>query len=174
MDFPIRCEFCGGTFIQESELGVSCPLCLLLFSVVDKGSDAAVPKMAGIAEAGTDERVGAGTVFGRYRILRFIGDGGMGRIYEAEQDDPRRAVALKLIKPGFGSLDLLHRFEKESQALGRLQHPGIAQIYEAGTAETTFGPQPYFAMEFINGQTLRDYAETHQLSTEERLELMAL
>ena len=59
------------------------------------------------------------------------------------------------------------------QALGRLQHPGIAQIYEAGTADTGFGPQPYFAMEFIRGVPLREYAEAHQLNTRQRLELMA-
>jgi hypothetical protein len=67
---------------------------------------------------------------------------------------------------------LLRRFEQESQALGRLQHPGIAQIYEAGTADTGFGPQPYFAMEFIRGKTLADYVETHRLSTRQRLELI--
>ena len=60
----------------------------------------------------------------------------------------------------------------ESQALGRLQHPGIAQIYEANTADTGFGPQPYFAMEFIRGLPLRQYAEAHRLSTRQRLELM--
>jgi hypothetical protein len=86
---------------------------------------------------------------GRYRIVRLVGEGGMGAVYEAEQDQPRRTVALKVIKPGLASPELLRRFDRESQALGRLQHPGIAQIYEAGTADTGFGPQPYFAMEFI-------------------------
>ena len=77
---------------------------------------------------------------GRYRIVRLIGEGGMGAVYEAEQDQPRRTVALKVIKPGLASPELLRRFEQEAQALGRLQHPGIAQIYEAGTADTGFGP----------------------------------
>ena len=76
-----------------------------------------------------------------------IGEGGMGTVYEAEQDHPRRTVALKIIRPGVSNPRLLRRFEQESQALGRLQHPGIAQIYEAGTADTGLGPQPYFAME---------------------------
>jgi len=79
---------------------------------------------------------------GRYRILRLLGEGGMGAVYEAEQDRPQRGVALKVIKPGFASPELLRRFEHESRALGRLQHPGIAQIYEAGAADAGFGLQP--------------------------------
>src|SRR5262245_29236937 len=110
---------------------------------------------------------------GRYRITRLIGEGGMGAVYEAEQDQPRRTVALKVIKPGLASPELLRRFAQECQALGRLQHPGIAQIYEAGTADTGYGQQPYFAMEFIRGEELRGYAEKHHLSTRERLEIFA-
>jgi eukaryotic-like serine/threonine-protein kinase len=110
---------------------------------------------------------------GHYRILGLLGEGGMGIVYEAEQEQPRRVVALKVIKPGVTSLELLRRFEQESQALGRLQHPGIAQIYEAGTEDTGFGPQPYFAMELIRGRSLLQYAEAHHLSTRQRLELMA-
>jgi hypothetical protein len=110
---------------------------------------------------------------GRYRILRLIGEGGMGTVYEAEQQQPRRIVALKVIRPGSMSPERLRRFEQESQALGRLQHPGIAQVFEAGTADPGFGPQPYFAMEFIRGETLRDYMQVHQPSSRQRLELMA-
>src|ERR1700739_4018489 len=69
---------------------------------------------------------------GEYRVLRLIGEGGMGVVYEAEQRSPRRVVALKVIRPGFARSELLRRFELEASALGRLQHPGIAQIYEAG------------------------------------------
>jgi tetratricopeptide (TPR) repeat protein len=96
----------------------------------------------------------------------------MGAVYEAEQEQPQRTVALKVIKPGLASPELLRRFAQESQALGRLQHPGIAQIYDAGTADTGYGPQPYFAMEFIRGESLRDYVETHRLNTRRRLELV--
>jgi tetratricopeptide (TPR) repeat protein len=109
---------------------------------------------------------------GRYRIVRLIGEGGMGAVYEAEQDQPRRTVALKVIKPGLAGPELLRRFAQESQALGRLQHPGIAQIYDAGTADTGYGSQPYFAMEFIRGEALRDYADGHGLGLPQRLELM--
>ena len=76
---------------------------------------------------------------GRYRIVRLLGEGGMGSVYEAEQEDPRRIVALKVIRPSLATPERLARFRQESQALGRLQHPGIAQIYEAGAAETGFG-----------------------------------
>jgi tetratricopeptide (TPR) repeat protein len=110
---------------------------------------------------------------GRYRIIRLLGEGGMGAVYEAEQEQPRRTVALKVIKPGLAAPVLLRRFEQESQALGRLHHPGIAQIYEAGTADSGFGPQPYFAMEFIRGESLLRYADAHQLNTCQRLEVMA-
>jgi tetratricopeptide (TPR) repeat protein/tRNA A-37 threonylcarbamoyl transferase component Bud32 len=110
---------------------------------------------------------------GRYRILRFVAEGGMGIVYEAEQEQPRRVVALKVIKHGQSSSQLLRRFDQESQALARLQHSGIAQIYEAGTADTGSGPQPFFAMEFIRGQALLNYAEAHGLDTRQRLEMMA-
>jgi tetratricopeptide (TPR) repeat protein len=112
-------------------------------------------------------------VIGRYRIIRPLGAGGMGVVYEAEQEQPRRTVALKVIKPGLAGPVLLRRFEQESEALGRLQHPGIAQIHEAGTADIGFGSQPYFAMEFIRGETLLRFAEARQLSTRQRLEVMA-
>jgi eukaryotic-like serine/threonine-protein kinase len=110
---------------------------------------------------------------GRYRIMGLLGQGGMGAVYEAEQDQPRRTVALKVIKPGLATAETLRRFRYESQALGRLQHPGIAQIHEAGTADSGFGPQPYFAMELIRGRALHEYADGRQLKVRERLALMA-
>ena len=109
---------------------------------------------------------------GHYRILRVLGEGGMGAVYEAEQEHPRRTVALKVIKAVWSNPDLIRRFEQESQALGRLHHPGIAQIYEAGSADTGFGRQPFFAMELIRGKPLTLYAESEQLNTRQRLELM--
>jgi tetratricopeptide (TPR) repeat protein/tRNA A-37 threonylcarbamoyl transferase component Bud32 len=109
---------------------------------------------------------------GRYRIIRLIGEGGMGAVYQAEQEQPRRTVALKVIKSAWASPELVRRFEQESEVLARLQHPGIAQVYEAGATDTESGPQPYFAMEFIQGQTLCEYAAAHHLSTRARLEIM--
>jgi tetratricopeptide (TPR) repeat protein/tRNA A-37 threonylcarbamoyl transferase component Bud32 len=142
----------------------------------DRTSQHFVTAMVGSA-AETVLRAGAsvpeGARHGRYRLLRLIGRGGMGAVYEAEQESPRRIVALKVIKPGLASEEAARRFSQESQALGRLQHPGIAQIYESGAMDTEFGPQPYFAMEFIRGEPLDRYAESHGLDTRQRLELMA-
>jgi non-specific serine/threonine protein kinase/serine/threonine-protein kinase len=94
---------------------------------------------------------------GDYRILRVIGEGGMGTVFLAEQANPRRQVALKVLRPGLASQNGLRRFELESQVLGLLHHQGIAQIYEAGTADEGAGPQPFFAMEYIDGKTLLDW-----------------
>jgi len=102
-----------------------------------------------------------------------IGEGGMGTVYEAEQDNPRRTVALKIVRPGLMSRSLLRRFEHEAQMLGRLQHHGIASIYDAGTDVTDEGEQPYFAMEFVNGPTITAFAAEHKLGTRQRLELLA-
>jgi eukaryotic-like serine/threonine-protein kinase len=112
------------------------------------------------------------STIGRYRIIRLLGEGGMGAVYEAEQDQPRRRVALKVIKSAWADRDLLRRFELESQTLGRLHHPGIAQIYEAGAAETSFGSQPFFAMEIIQGKPLIEYADSKRPNTQQRLALM--
>ena len=110
---------------------------------------------------------------GKYRILREIGEGGMGTVYEAEQDSPRRKVALKVIKAGVVSKNLLLRFEIEAQILGKLDHPGIATIFEAGTFDEGQGQQPFFAMEFVQGQELLDYANSKKLGTRDRLALLA-
>ncbi len=123
-----------------------------------------------VAEARAEAKLPA--AIGPYHVLRLVGEGGMGAVYEAEQEHPRRRVAVKVVKPGWASSEMLRRFEQESQVLGRLQHPGIAQIYEAGVADTGFGSQPYFAMEFIQGRSLLDYAETNRLNTRQRVEVM--
>jgi serine/threonine protein kinase/Tfp pilus assembly protein PilF len=141
------------------------------FESTDGDSNGAPVAPAALASEAAD--AGPRLAFARYRIVRLIGEGGMGSVYEAEQDRPSRTVALKIIKPGISSPRLLRRFEQESEALGRLQHPGIAHIYEAGTADTGFGPQPYFAMEFIRGRTLTDYAEAARLPLRARLEIVA-
>jgi tetratricopeptide (TPR) repeat protein/predicted Ser/Thr protein kinase len=152
---------------------------LLLQATASEGLLAApVWQQLGIANAMAVPALGASEqwipdAIGRYRVLRLIGEGGMGVVYEAEQDHPRRVVALKVIRPGLASADLLRRFERESQALGRLQHPGIAQVYEAGTADSGVGPQPYFAMEFIAGEPLKDYVHAHGLTTRQRMDLVA-
>jgi WD40 repeat protein/predicted Ser/Thr protein kinase len=107
---------------------------------------------------------------GNYRVLRRIAEGGMGAVYEAEQDNPRRTVALKVIRPACASPALLKRFAHEAHILGRLHHPGIAQVYEAGLADDG---QPFFAMEFIRGLPLDEYVARHRLDLAARLALLA-
>lgn len=109
---------------------------------------------------------------GDYRIISILGHGGMGVVYRAEQANPRREVALKVIARSFISDQLLRRFDLEAQTLGRLKHVGIAQIYEAGVNPTELGPQPFFAMELIDGVPVDDYVQQHQLSVRDRLELL--
>jgi WD40 repeat protein/predicted Ser/Thr protein kinase len=115
-------------------------------------------------------RPGPPVHIGRYRILRRIGEGGMGAVYEAEQDSPRRPVALKVVRPGLEHSTLVKRFTREAQILGRLHHPGIAQVYEGGLAADG---QPFFAMEFIRGLPLDEYARRHGLALAARVELVA-
>lgn len=111
---------------------------------------------------------------GRYRILGVLGAGGMGMVYQAQQENPSRTVALKVIRAGYLSDEMLRRFTQEAQVLGRLQHPGIAQVYEAGTVSDERGrPMPFFAMEFIKGAALTDYVEARKLGTRQRLDLIA-
>ncbi len=110
---------------------------------------------------------------GPYRILREIARGGMGVIYEAEQQAPKRRVALKVIRPGMVTADLLRRFKHEAQILGRLQHPDIAQIFEAGIAEQDNDTLPFFAMELIDGLHLDEFARSQNLDTSQCVALLA-
>ncbi len=107
-----------------------------------------------------------------YKILGVLGEGSMGVVYRAQQDNPHRVVALKVLKAGGATAKALKRFEHEAQVLGRLQHPGIAQVFEAGTADSGHGPQPFFAMELIRGTPLEDYAQTQGLTCAQRLALL--
>jgi serine/threonine protein kinase len=130
-----------------------------------------------VTEAGgfeaSEDTLPAATVVGHYTIRSVLGRGGMGAVYLAEQDKPRRTVALKLIRAGVASDALRRRFELEAEVLGRLRHPSIAQVYEAGIADTPSGKQPYFAMELVEGEPLDDYAYKNGLGTRARLELMS-
>ncbi len=108
-----------------------------------------------------------------YRIVRQIGAGGMGVVFEAEQASPRRSVAIKLLHPFQATPARLARLRHEAELLGRLQHPNIAQVYEAGTFDLGRGSQPFFAMELIDGVDLRTYCERERLDDRARLELLA-
>ncbi len=106
---------------------------------------------------------------GPYRILSTLGEGGMGTVYLAEQTEPiRRRVALKVIRFGSMGSDTVRRFEAERQALARMNHPNIAQAYEAGSTDDG---QPYVVMEYVPGLPITDYCDRQRLTVEERLEL---
>jgi WD40 repeat protein len=113
------------------------------------------------------------TLEGRYQILRVVGEGGMGVVYEAMQSSPRRRVALKAVRAGLASRSMLRRFAHEADVLARLQHPGIAQIYEAGAADPSSPDRAFLAMEFVEGLTLTEHARARSLSVAQRLELLA-
>ena len=109
------------------------------------------------------------TMIGNYRILRLLGEGGMGEVYEADQEKPvRRKVALKVIKRGMDSKQIVARFESERQALALMNHPNIARVFDAGTAR---GGRLYFVMEFVQGVPITSYCDTHRLDMRQRLEL---
>jgi len=127
----------------------------------------ALAQLSPVGRAATPERLGP------YRILGLLGRGGMGVVYLAEQDSPRRRVALKVIQSSFASEEMLRRFEHEARILGRLNHPGIAQIYEAGAAPGPRGPEPFLAMELVEGEPLVVHAEELGLDVAARLELIA-
>jgi len=111
----------------------------------------------------------AGQEVGPYRVSRLLGSGGMGEVYEAEQIRPiRRKVALKLIKWGMDTRQVLARFESERQALALMNHPNIAQVYDAGATEKG---RPYFAMELVPGLTLHAFCDRHRLTVRQRLDL---
>ncbi|MHC5108359.1 MAG: tetratricopeptide repeat protein [Planctomycetota bacterium] len=115
---------------------------------------------------------------GSYRVVRQLGQGGMGVVYEAEQESPRREVALKLIRGGLTSPSSLSRFRFEAEILGQLQHPGIARVFEAGVTDvdTDVGSapsQPFFAMELVRGQPLGAHAAARSLGIRDRLGLVA-
>lgn len=106
---------------------------------------------------------------GPYRVLDTLGEGGMSVVYLAEQSTPvKRRVALKILKPGMDSKQVVARFESERQALAILDHPNIAKIFEGGIAESG---RPYFVMELVKGVPINDYCDDHRLNNEERLEV---
>jgi WD40 repeat protein/serine/threonine protein kinase len=110
-----------------------------------------------------------GTVIGQYKLLQQIGEGGMGVVYMAEQEKPvRRCVALKIIKPGMDSKQVITRFEAERQALALMDHTNIAKVHDAGTTDTG---RPYFVMELVHGVPITQFCDEKQLTPRKRLEL---
>ena len=108
-----------------------------------------------------------GTLIGPYKLLQLIGEGGFGDVYMAEQQEPvRRKVALKIIKLGMDTRQVIGRFEAERQALALMDHPNIAKILDAGTTESG---RPYFVMDYVRGTPVTEYCDQNELTTRERL-----
>jgi non-specific serine/threonine protein kinase/serine/threonine-protein kinase len=113
-----------------------------------------------------------GSIIGPYRLLELIGEGGMGQVWLAEQREPvRRRVAIKLIKAGMDTREVVARFQSERQALALMDHPAIAKVFDAGS---TLHGRPYFVMEYVAGLPITAYADKHKLTTRQRLELFML
>jgi len=113
------------------------------------------------------EKVGEN--IGHYHLLTVLGEGGFGTVYLAEQQRPvKRRVALKVIKPGMDSRQVIARFEAERQALAMMDHPNIAKVFDAGVTDTG---RPYFVMELVQGEPITSYCDRHRLTIDERLEL---
>src|SRR5215813_1432758 len=159
-----NCPQCGEQLVAGDPAGL-CPKCLIL---------GAFDSSVGEAESGTQTIDTAAAAagdddFGRYQILRPLGEGGMGTVYEADQLEPiRRRVALKVVKLGMDTAQVLARFDNERQALAMMDHPNIAQIFDAGA--TTRG-RPYFVMEYIEGAPITQYCDRKRMTTRERLVL---
>jgi tetratricopeptide (TPR) repeat protein/serine/threonine protein kinase len=123
----------------------------------------------------TGTQTPSGSVIGPYKLLQQIGEGGMGSVYIAAQTEPvRRQVALKIIKPGMDSRQVVARFEAERQALALMDHPNIAKVLDCGETPPAYAggsPRPYFVMELVNGVPITKFCDQHRLSPRERLEL---
>ncbi|MFC1572064.1 protein kinase [Candidatus Eisenbacteria bacterium] len=121
------------------------------------------------SQSGLPEIDGPGAVIGRYKLLQVIGEGGFGIVYMAEQQEPiHRRVALKIIKLGMDTKQVIARFEAERQALAMMDHPNIAKVFDAGATETG---RPYFVMELVKGVPVTEYCDTNMLDTKQRLAL---
>jgi eukaryotic-like serine/threonine-protein kinase len=129
-----------------------------------------------LEEERTPEEEGSSLVgrrVGPYRVQGRIATGGMGVVYRAEDPESRRCVALKVVRSELASPRMLRRFEREGRLLRRLQHPGIARIFESGVTDLGEGVQPFLAMELVTGQPVTRYADSAGLSQRGRLELLA-
>src|SRR5438105_7332898 len=138
-------------------------------SLLDRPAPAAVRPEAATANFAGPESEQAGTVIGPYKLLQQIGEGGMGTVFMAEQQHPvRRKVALKVIKAGMDTRQVIARFEAERQALAMMDHLNIARVLDVGA---TASGRPYFVMELVHGVPITKYCDDNQLTPRQRLEL---
>ena len=166
---PRKCPNCGNELPPDAP-GGHCPQCLLNLAVSadeETAKPAGTIRIAPLPETSPSEK--PGDRIGHYKLLQQIGEGGMGTVWMAEQAEPvRRKVALKVVKLGMDTKQVVARFEAERQALALMDHPNIAKVLDAGAADTG---RPYFVMELVRGIKITDYCDQNNLSTEERLKL---
>jgi eukaryotic-like serine/threonine-protein kinase len=153
-----QCPHCGAGLPVEAPEGL-CPKCMMK-SLVESNVAAARDTLTQIE--------GPGTKIGNYELIELIGEGGMGLVYLARQQEPKRKVALKIVKLGMDTRQVVARFEAERQTLALLAHPNIAHVFDAGTTETG---RPYFVMEYVEGKSITKYCDEQTSSVEQRLEL---
>src|SRR5437867_9451468 len=160
-----KCEECGAELPANAPQGL-CPRCLLKLQLPNGPDPAAEAQTISMALP-LDEK--PGTLIGRYKLLEKIGEGGFGVVYVAEQREPvKRKMALKVIKLGMDTRQVVARFEAERQALALMDHPNIAKVLDGGATETG---RPYFVMELVRGIKITDFCDHNNLPTRERLEL---
>ena len=152
-----HCPDCGAEVPGAGPASGICPRCLLVL-----GLEVPLPPTVVLADADlpTDDLPSPGQRLGAYRIVRLLGQGGMGLVYLAEQEQPvHREVAIKIIKLGMDTCEVVARFEGESQALALMNHPNIARVFEAGVTERG---RPYFVMEYVPGVPITEYCDQYQ------------
>src|ERR1041385_1888182 len=168
-----RCAKCGAALAPFGAEAL-CPKCMLhealgLEAHLTAQREAASLGRKGAAAALTPVTEKTGDRIGRYKLLQQIGEGGMGVVYLAEQEEPvRRKVALKVIKLGMDTRSVIARFEAERQTLALMDHPNIAKVLDAGATDTG---RPFFVMELVQGIRITDYSDENHLSTRQRLDL---
>ena len=165
------CPSCGATLPLGTPEGL-CPKCLLRDALAADG-DTPPPTGSDETTQATPARGApvSPTQIGPYKILEPLGEGGMGVVYLAEQQQPiRRRVALKVIKLGMDTREVVARFESERQALALMDHPNVAKVFDAGVSDDG---RPYFAMEHVPGVRITDYCDRHRLSYPARLRLFS-
>jgi eukaryotic-like serine/threonine-protein kinase len=157
-----NCPQCEAELDSDDPAGL-CPECLIQ-GAFESSIDASRTQIID-----TPTAVAGDEDFGRYRIVRPIGEGGMGTVYLAEQREPiRRLVALKVVKLGMDTGQVLARFDNERQALAMMDHPNVARIFDAGA---TAKGRPYLVMEYIDGAPITQYCDDKRMTTGERLAL---
>jgi WD40 repeat protein/serine/threonine protein kinase len=166
---PSVCPDCGRPLPAGAPGGL-CPACLLKLGEDDPATTSKPENADSPDAAHSPDEEPTGRRIGRYKLLEIIGEGGFGTVWMAEQTEPvRRKVALKIIKLGMDTRQVVARFEAERQALALMDHPNIARVLDAGATEVG---RPYFVMELVRGVPITDFCDARGLSTRERVELM--